>query len=169
MSFKILNRERIAVQVYESFQKGRAAAPIGTISNGYKKVAQDKWVEVPKQDYPLKVKEGVDGEFKTFSFTRGEEKVGTVFLRLKRGWNQLHITVDAKHQGKGLGAQLISSVVDKAGYVSVPDGRIVNENFTKVLNKLDKSKYEVKRTKFDETIVYKKGASVPEIFKNDLI
>jgi GNAT superfamily N-acetyltransferase len=166
MSFKIDNNKRVSQVIFERFEKGRKAAPIGTISNGRKKVAEGKWVEISDEDHPMKIKEGFDGEMKTFTFSKNDKEIGAVFLRLKKGWNQLHISIQKDYQKKGYGAQLISSVIDKVGHIAVPDDRIVNDNFKKLFDKLDKSKYEIKRTEYDETLVYKKGQPIPDAYKD---
>lgn len=114
----------------------------------------------------LKYKNNYDGEFKVWDFSDASEKVGHVHLRLKKGWNQLHIEIHSKFQGKGYSVQMIEAVIDDVDYISIPEGRIINNLVYKIIDKFkNNSKYEVWKTNFDEWIISNKKKSREEINK----
>lgn len=110
----------------------------------------------------LKLKKHNNGEFIQFDFYDGINYIGNINLRLKRGWNQLHIDIDEKFQGKSYGALMIGEIINEYGYISIPDGRIINSNMHKLFEKL-KQKFNYFKTKYDEHIFYKDKSILPKL------
>lgn len=105
----------------------------------------------------MKVRKAFEGEFIVYSFSNELGKIGKVYLRLKKGWNQLHISINLEFQNQGFAEKLIGYVVDQNGYVNIPNGRIANVNMYKVIEKM-KNKYEVQFDKeFEEYKISKKN------------
>ena len=76
----------------------------------------------------------------------------------------MHIGVDADKQGKGYSYKMIQLVIDDVDYISIPEGRIINDLVYKIIKKFESdSKYEVWKTKFDEWIISNKKKSKEEI------
>jgi hypothetical protein len=110
------------------------------------------------------IKESFEGEFKTYSFFKNNLLIGKLQLRLKRGWNQLHIDIFKEYQNKGYSVIFIEYIIDKNNYISIPEGRIVNDIIYKIIDKFKKNrKYEIWQTKFDEYIISNKKIKKKEI------
>lgn len=112
----------------------------------------------------LKFKKSINGEFIQFDFSDSGNLIGTINLRLKRSWNQLHIDINEEYQGKGYAIPMISAIIEEYGHVSIPEGRIVNSNMNKVINKLAK-KFNYYKTSYDEHIIYNGTKSNLELIK----
>lgn len=112
----------------------------------------------------LKWKKSTNGEFIQYDFTDNGNYIGNINLRLKKGWNQLHIDIKSEYQGKGYAIKMIDKILNEYTYISIPDGRIVNNNMYKVIDKLTK-KYNSYRTEFDETVIYTNQANLDDIKK----
>lgn len=102
----------------------------------------------------LKLKKHNNGEFIQFDFYDDNTYIGNINLRLKRGWNQIHIDIKDEFQGKGYVIQMISDIINNYDYVSIPEGRIINNNMNKVIFKL-KEKFKYFYSKYNEHIIYK--------------
>lgn len=114
----------------------------------------------------LKVKITFDGEFKVFNFYIEGEYIGHIHLRLKKGWNQLHIEIIPKYQGKGYSIDMIEYVIKEHSYICFPKNRILNEIIYKIIKKFkSNSKYDVWKTKYDEWVISNKEKSKDEINK----
>lgn len=112
----------------------------------------------------LKSKESFDGEFKVFKYYDNSEYIGHIHLRLKKGWNQLHIEVEEQFQRKGYAVKMIEDLLSQVHYVSIPEGRIVNDNIYKIIKKFESNpKYEVWKTKYNEWIISDKNRSKLDI------
>ena len=103
----------------------------------------------------LKRKKSTSGEYMRLDFYDKGEHVGFTNIRLKKGWNQLHIEVKDEHQRKGYAYKFIEGNLDEYDYVVFPDDRVLNPMLFKVINKFKgKSKYDVFRNeKYNETII----------------
>lgn len=100
------------------------------------------------------------GEFIRIDFVDGNTPIGYTNIRLKKGWNQLHIDVNELQQGKGYAQQMIAYNINEYDYVTFPDDRITNPLMKKVISKFERdSKYEVFRTSYDETVISNKNQS----------
>lgn len=113
----------------------------------------------------LKRKKSTFGDYIQLDFYDKGEHVGFTNIRLKKGWNQLHVNVKDEHQRKGYAQQFIEGNLDEYDYVVFPDDRVLNRAFFKVINKFkNKSKYDVFRNeKYDETIISNKKKSKDKI------
>lgn len=104
------------------------------------------------------------GEFIRIDFHDGDSAIGYTNIRLKKGWNQLHIDVKDEFQGKGYAVQMIEYNIKEYAYVVFPDDRITNPLMQKVIKKFEtNSKYEVFRTPYDETVISNKSKSKQDI------
>lgn len=104
------------------------------------------------------------GEFIRIDFHDGDNAIGYTNIRLKKGWNQLHIDVKDEFQGKGYAVQMIEYNIKEYAYVVFPDDRITNPLMQKVIKKFEtNSKYEVFRTPYDETVISNKSKSKQDI------
>lgn len=112
----------------------------------------------------LAFKKVPNGEFIQFNFSENGTLIGNVNLRLKRGWNQLHIDINDDHQGKGYAERMISMIIQEYGYISIPEGRIINSNMNKVIDKLMR-KFNYYHTELGEHILYDNSRSIEEIRK----
>ena len=112
----------------------------------------------------LTFKNSFDGEFKVWKFYDSNQYIGHIHVRLKRGWNQLHIGIDTSKQGMGYSYKMIQLVIDNVDYISIPEGRIINDLVYKIIKKFESdSKYEVWKTKFDEWIISNKKKTREEL------
>ena len=112
----------------------------------------------------LKFKTASNGEFIEYTFSDNSEYIGQINLRLKKGWNQLHIGIDTSKQGMGYSYKMIQLVIDNVDYISIPEGRIINDLVYKIIKKFESdSKYEVWKTKFDEWIISNKKKTREEL------
>lgn len=58
----------------------------------------------------LNVKKSFDGEFLVYNFynKNPDDYIGHVHLRLKKGWNQIHVEIDNQnYRGKGISFDMI--------------------------------------------------------------
>ena len=110
----------------------------------------------------LKFKQSTNGEFIQYDFKDDDNYIGNINLRLKKGWNQLHIDIKPDYQGKGYALQMIDIILKKYTYISIPDGWIVNNNMYKVIDKLTK-KYKSFKTEYNEIIIYTNAANEEEL------
>jgi len=101
----------------------------------------------------LKFKSSTNGEFVQFDFTDDGNQIGNINLRLKKGWNQLHIDIKDEYQRRGYAMKMISMIIHKYGHISIPEGRIVNPNMKKVIDQLS-TKFDYYKTPYDEHIIY---------------
>lgn len=115
-------------------------------------------------DNLLSFKVAPNAEFMEHTFYANDTVIGTTNIRLKKGWNQLHISINPKFQGKGYAERMIGAMIIKYKYVSIPEGRIINDNVHKVINKL-KSKYNVHKTEYDEWVIYNDSISKQQLDK----
>lgn len=114
----------------------------------------------------LTFKNSFDGEFKVWKFYDSNQYIGHIHVRLKRGWNQLHIEIEPKIQGKGYSYRMIELVINELAYISIPEGRIINDLIHKIIKKFENnSEFEVWKTKYDEWIISNKKKSRKEIDK----
>lgn len=115
----------------------------------------------------LKYKKSTYGEFVRFDFFDTlNQNIGYTNIRLKKDWNQLHVNIEDKFQGKGYAKEFIDANLKNYDYVTFPEGRIVNPLFKKVINKFENnSKYDVFDTKYNETVISNKKKSKEEILK----
>jgi len=112
----------------------------------------------------IKGKKSTFGEFVRIDFTDNGKSVGYTNIRLKKGWNQLHIDVEESEQGKGYAQQMIEYNISVYDYITFPDDRITNPLMKKVIEKFESdSRYEVFRTSYDETVISNKKQSKQEI------
>ena len=112
----------------------------------------------------IKGKKSPFGEFIRIDFTDNGNPIGYTNIRLKKGWNQLHIDVEELQQGKGYAQQMIEYNINEYNYVTFPDDRITNPIMEKIIEKFkSNSKYEVFRTSYDETVISNKKQSKQEI------
>ena len=116
----------------------------------------------------LKWKKSTNGNFMQLDFYDSGKHVGYTNIRLKRGWNQLHVNVKDEYQHKGYAQKFIGDNLDEYDYVVFPDNRVVNPLFKKVIKKFkSKPKYDVFRNKkYKETIISNKKKSKEEILDN---
>jgi len=81
-----------------------------------------------------------DGLMDAISVKVNGEEAGTIHLKRRQGEADLHIVIKPELQGKGLGAEVIESAVnkfsDKYGKIVIARGRIVNDNLIKVIEKV---------------------------------
>lgn len=107
-------------------------------------------------------KSSTNGEFMQYDFYDNGKHIGNINLRLKRGWNQLHIDINPEFQKKGYSIIMISEIIEKFGYISIPEGRIINNDMYKVINRL-KSRYNYYESKFNEHILYKSNVNLDSL------
>lgn len=85
----------------------------------------------------IKVVSGWELDFKTFSFRNSLKKeIGRVFVRIKRGWNQTHISIAPEYQGKGYGMNMLRYVAKSMDYIVINKNRVVNSDIYKVIKKM---------------------------------
>ena len=115
----------------------------------------------------LEYKKSTDGEFIVYNFYQSNEYIGHIHIRLKKGWNQLHIEIERQFRNKGLSFEMINIVLNIYNYVSIPEGRIVNPLIYKIIEKFKKdSRYEVWQTEYEEWIISNKKVNADKI--NDI-
>lgn len=102
----------------------------------------------------------------SYKFIDNGMEIGTVFVDLKRGWNRLHISINDNWQGKGYATEVISKIIENLGYICIAEGRIINDNVYKVIDKLIKSdRFRYFKTEYDEHIFTKSDYPFDEIIK----
>jgi hypothetical protein len=112
----------------------------------------------------IKGRKSTFGEYIRIDFTDNSKPIGYTNIRLKKGWNQLHIDVEELQRGKGYAQQMIEYNINEYNYVTFPDDRITNPIMEKIIEKFkSNSKYEVFRTSYDETVISNKKQSKQEI------
>lgn len=114
----------------------------------------------------LKYKKDFFDVFLVYNFTDNNKFIGRCSVKLKKNWNQFHIEVEQQFQRQGYSVQMMNQVIDDLNFISIPDGRIINDNIYKIIEKfkLDK-KFEVFRTDYEETIISNKKKTKKEILK----
>lgn len=115
----------------------------------------------------FKAKKSVSGEFIEYKFfDDNDEVIGVMYIRLKKGWNQIHSTIEKKYQGKGYFTKMLDYVLDKHNYVTIPEDRIHNSIILKIIEKYRKSpKYEIWKTGYNEWIISNKKIHKDKIDK----
>lgn len=115
----------------------------------------------------MKSKKSFSGEYAVLDFYLGSVHIGQTQTRLKKGWNQVHISVNEEFQKKGYGAEMLKLSAKHFDYVCIPDGRIVNPNVYKLFTKIESDpKYEVFRNeKFKETVISSKKFTPEDILE----
>ena len=104
------------------------------------------------------------GEYIRIDFSDSGQNIGYTNIRLKKGWNQLHIDVKDEFQGKGYAKRMIEYNLQEYEYVVFPDDRITNPLMKKIIKKfVTDSRYEVFRTPYDETVISNKTKSKQDI------
>ena len=104
------------------------------------------------------------GEYIRIDFSDSGQNIGYTNIRLKKGWNQLHIDVKDEFQGKGYAKRMIEYNLQEYEYVVFPDDRITNPLMKKIIKKFETdSRYEVFRTPYDETVISNKTKSKQDI------
>lgn len=112
----------------------------------------------------IKGKKSPYGEFIRIDFTDSGQQIGYTNIRLKKGWNQLHIDILPEFQGKGYATKMIDYNLDQYDYIVFPEDRITNPSIHKIISKFQNdSKYEVFHTSFDETVISNKTKTKDEI------
>lgn len=112
----------------------------------------------------IKGKKSPYGEFIRIDFTDSGQQIGYTNIRLKKGWNQLHIDILPEFQGKGYATKMIDYNLDQYDYIVFPEDRITNPLIQKIISKFQNdSKYEVFHTSFDETVISNKTKTKDEI------
>lgn len=109
----------------------------------------------------LKVRKTFDGINQKFVFKDGGVEIGTIFIDIKRKWYRLHIWIKDEFQGKGYAIQMIDVVINDMGYINIAEGRIVNDNMYKIIEKLKASnKYQYFVTQYGEHIFAKQDIDI---------
>ena len=112
----------------------------------------------------LRGKKSPFGGFIRIDFTDGTDDIGYTNIRLKKGWNQLHIEIYPEFQRRGYAKLMIAYNIDEYGYVVFPSDRITNDMISKVISKFEMDdEYDVFRTSYDETVISNKSKSKEEI------
>ena len=92
----------------------------------------------------LNIKKSVNGPFVQFDFYDNDNHIGYTNIKLKKGWNQLHIEIFKEFQGKGYSIPMIEKNIEEYGYIVFSEGRIVNPAIFKIIEKFkNDSEYEV--------------------------
>lgn len=111
-------------------------------------------IEQMKLKESLHFEETPSGEFMKLDFyNQLNLHIGTVFIRLKKKWNQVHIDIKEEFQRKGFAAKMLSMVIEDYGHISIPEGRIANQAVMKVIDKL-KNDFDYFKTEYDEHILF---------------
>ena len=109
-------------------------------------------------------KKSTYGEYIRIDFSDAGQNIGYTNIRLKKGWNQLHIDVKGEFQGKGYAMKMIEYNLREYDYVTFPDDRITNPLMQKIIKKFEtNSNYEVFRTPYDETVISNKTKTKQDI------
>lgn len=104
------------------------------------------------------------GEYIRIDFKQDDEPIGYTNIRLKRGWNQLHVDVASSHQGHGYAKPMIAYNIKEYDYVVFPHDRITNPAMHKVIAQFRADpEYQVFDTSYDETVIANHNMSQQEI------
>lgn len=112
----------------------------------------------------LKSRKSTYGEYIRIDFSDNGYDIGYTNIRLKKGWNQLHVEVYTKFQNKGYAILMIEYNIKEYGYVVFPDDRITNTLMQKIIKKFqNNTNYEVFRTEYNETVISDRSKTKQEI------
>lgn len=104
----------------------------------------------------LKARKSTDGSFIRIDFsTQDGENIGYTNIRLKKGWNQIHIEIYEKYRKMGYAIKMLEYNIKQYDYIVFPENRITNKSaITAIIAKFSKNPtYEVFETKYDETVI----------------